>query len=451
MLAAKIVSNPSMAWDINWTFKENTMTKRLFTIYNRYNLWMSLIVLLIGGISYTLIIRWILVRQLNLELHQEKDEITAYVSANQALLPPMSFKGQIVKYDTANKPFKEEIKNEYKFVQVKPKHRKKFKIYRSITFPLTVKGKIYRCTVLRSQAETEDLIQILLLCTFSLAILLWLLIFMGNRLLFRKLWNPFKKTLLLLQNFKLSNNTDFESTPTNITEFEELNVVAQKMTNQVKREYNALKSFTENASHEIQTPLAIIKTKLELLMQSEHIKQSDIENIEESYEASIRLSRLNKALILLTKIENNQYHQTEKVEISHITKSLINQYQELISSSHITLTTDFQTEIHVNMDLSLVEIMIGNLIRNAIRHNLAEDGFISITTTKNQFQISNSGATTETNTQRLFERFQKSDDASNSLGLGLAIVLKIIEQYHFTIHYDIHEETHILTVRFDKA
>lgn len=422
------------------------MATRLISKYNRYNLLFNLGILLIGAVCFVMIIRWILISQLNQDLNQEKEEIEEYVEKDHALPAPMSFKGQIVSYEEVSKVFKKKIQNEYHFAKDENHKEEKFRIYRSIKFPIELNGKIYSCKILRSQAETEDLIKIVVLCALGIGLISFLAIFISNRFLFKKLWSPFQKTLDQLQIFKLSNQNSFVKESTDILEFQQLNQVAADMTEQAKKEYNSLKDFTENASHEIQTPLAIIKTKLELLMQSGNIDSAESEFIESAYEASIRLSRLNQALLLLTKIENNQYHKNEDISFVHLTKQILTQYNELIDSASIQLDVQYIKDNIVKMDGALAEILIGNLIRNAIRHNI-DKGFIRISIDEGIFTISNSGLPIEGSPDKLFDRFQKESTSSKSLGLGLAIVQKIVHKYNFHIQYIYEEGVHTIKLQ----
>lgn len=421
------------------------MATRLISKYNRYNLLLNFFVLLLGGICLVMIIRWALIRQLNQDLELEKEEIEEHVSQNNTLPSPMSFKGQIVSYEVVSETFEEKIKNEFFFEEEHHHKGKKFRAYRSLEFPIELDGKIYRCKILHSQAEIEDLIKIVAFSALGLGFLLFVVIILSNRFLFKKLWEPFQNTLRQLRQFKLSSQQNFVKTNTDIKEFQELNNVVGSMMELTKKEYNSLKDFTENASHEIQTPLAIIKSKLELLMQSGHIDNTESEYIESAYEASIRLSRLNQSLLLLTKIENNQYNNTENVSLIQITHHLTEQYQELMEAGHIELQTDFKKDAILKMDSALTEIMVGNLLRNAIRHNI-DKGFIHIVIDGNKLQISNSGPSIQGSTDKLFERFQKESSSSKSLGLGLAIVLKIVQQYNFKINYDYKDSVHSITI-----
>lgn len=422
---------------------------RLMSKYYRYSIAYSLGILLIGGICYTMITRWILIRQLNQDLIQEKEEIVASITKKNMLPDPMSFKGQTVRFVRVRDSFAEQISNEYHFVKVPHKKRSRFRIFRTLVFPVALNGNIYQATIIRSQAETEDLIRLLAGCTFILVLLLLWGFGLLNRLLLNKLWLPFHKTLFQLEKFKLSERRNIRLETTDIQEFAALNKAVSGMTVQAEKEYIALKDFTENASHEIQTPLAIIKSKLELLMQSELLQKEESENIVIAYEATVRLSKLNAALLLLTRIENKQYDHSEDVPLVPVLNRLLVQYEDLIRAGNITLRSDIGGNPVIQMDESLSEILIGNLIRNAIRHNI-ENGFIAITVSDDKIIIVNSGPVVHGPAENMFNRFQKESLSSKSLGLGLSIVKKIVDQYGFAIQYQYSNGVHTIELTLNE-
>ena len=221
------------------------------------------------------------------------------------------------------------------------------------------------------------------------------------------------------------------------------------MSSRMRRDYFNLKEFTENISHEIQTPLAIIKSKLEILVQNEKLDEEQMILIQAIYESISRLSRLNQALNLIAKIDNRQFHQTEPCNISDIIeKNLIN-LDELIGNKHLTIVKNIDKDIIIDVHPALAEIMFSNLISNAIKHNIIH-GNINVFLDKNSFIISNTGANPEKDPANMFRRFQKADKSSNSLGLGLSIVYRIALQYQYDIHYGFKKGYHTLTINFKK-
>jgi len=273
--------------------------------------------------------------------------------------------------------------------------------------------------------------------------LLLLVLFIINRSLMGKLWQPFNNTLQQLKQFNLTGKNELQLENTGITEFADLNNAVHIMSTRVSQDYEALKSFTENASHEIQTPLAIIQSKLELLMQSDNLKEEQVKHIHSMHSACIRLSKLNQSLILLTKIDNQQFQEKTSIDIGNLIKKQLTNYEELIDVKQITVTASIDDGNTIQMNEVMAEILLSNLITNAIKHNM-EKGRIEIVLKKQQLVIRNTGAELKTKPAELFERFKKDNQDSNSLGLGLSIVQKICEQNSFRIDYSFKDPMHIV-------
>jgi signal transduction histidine kinase len=220
------------------------------------------------------------------------------------------------------------------------------------------------------------------------------------------------------------------------------------MTKKMRRDYFNLKEFNENASHEIQTPLAIIKSKLELLIQGEGLDEEQIGMINSVYEASTRMSRLNQGLLLISKIDNNQFHHTEKVDLQKIMEKTLEHFEEIINLKKIRIIHHFNSPACPQMNPVLAEILISNLISNSIRHNI-EEGEILINMNSEGFEITNTGHPTTIPPDELFRRFRKSERTSDSVGLGLAIVKKIVQLYQFDIKYEVKENIHLIKLNIN--
>ena len=280
-----------------------------------------------------------------------------------------------------------------------------------------------------------------------MVLILLVTLFLINRFFLNKLWKPFNTTLQQIKQFNLSGRNNINLEQSKITEFTELNHAVSIMTNRVSQDYDEIKNFTENASHEIQTPLAIIKSKLELLSQSENLKEEQMNTIQSVYEATNRLSKLNQSLILLTKIDNQQFRESEEVNISILINKHLSNYEELIAAKLITIKKNIEDNVKMNMNETLAEILIANLITNAIKHNI-DKGIIEITLTNNRLCISNTGIPLECDPSELFERFKKDKVSSESLGLGLSIVKKICERYGYRINYNYSDLLHTTSINF---
>ena len=234
--------------------------------------------------------------------------------------------------------------------------------------------------------------------------------------------------------------------PTNIKEFNELNDAVVKMTSKIYNDFVREKEFTENASHEIQTPLAVIKSKIELLMQSENLKESEMAQIQIIERSVNKLSSLNKALLLLVKIENKQFNGVEELSLKKSLEGILTHYKTLIDNKNITISIMFSNDIMLQMNLELLEILLTNLIQNAIRHNF-KNGFISVEIEGNILRVSNSGSPSQIRPNELFERFKKGVNSKESLGIGLAIVKSITDTHGIIIEYS-YLNKHVFSLAF---
>jgi signal transduction histidine kinase len=219
------------------------------------------------------------------------------------------------------------------------------------------------------------------------------------------------------------------------------------MTDRIKNDYLNLKEYIENASHEIQTPLAIISSKMELLLQSGGMTEKQLKTVADAYDASNRLSRLNKTLILMAKIENRQFPESKPVHLASIVNTQLENLEDLILSRNINLQMNLDEQMTLQMNPFLAEILLVNLIKNAVRHNI-QGGDLNLELTKTAFQISNSGVPLKIDPELLFKRFYKSSSSPESLGLGLAIVQKICQMYGFRIEYNYKDGLHTILVKF---
>jgi len=415
---------------------------KLIAKYNRVNIPMTIAVLLISSIAYYFILHHVLLRQVDKDLRIEKQEIIHHIQINGSLPETSNYKDQQISFQPTNAAsFKEKFSTQL----VYNKNEDEEEPYRKIDFLVTQNGTNYIATVKKSEQETEDIVRLILMITFLVIAFLLLALFITNRFLLGKLWKPFNHTLNQLKQFNLSSKNDITLDSTNVDEFIELNDTAISLTQKVKSDYESLKSFTGNASHEIQTPLAIIKNKIELLSQSEHLEESQVKIIQSLNDAASRLSRLNQSLLLLTKIENRQFEDKEKINLSAVLEKRIENFQEPAVLKNITVEKNIVEGVSIQMNDSLADILLSNIILNAIKHNFP-GGRIRIDLTENSLVVSNSGDEPKVKTIELFERFKKESTSPESLGLGLSIVKTICDSYGFDISYQYEPGYHILTV-----
>jgi signal transduction histidine kinase len=419
---------------------------KLLSKYNRVNIIATIIVLLLSAVAYYFAIEKTLVHQLDKSLVVEEKEITDYVRENDLLPEPSDSKEEQELYTPAND---EKVIRKFSTVELHNTHHHKDVYYRQLEFPVVVKGKVFKADVRKSQEETEDLVQLILKITLAIVLLLLATLFIINRFVLSKLWKPFNSTLQQIKQFNVSGKNDVKLDPTYITEFAELNSAVNIMTKKATRDYNEIKSFTENASHEIQTPLAIIRSKLELLSQSENLKEEQMNAIQSISDTTNRLSKLNQSLILLTKIDNRQFDKSGDVDMSALLQRHLNNYEELFLAKEIMVSKHITTGIRLTINEDLAEILIINLLSNAIKHNIKK-GKINIELNEKALSISNTGNAPDADTASYFGRFKKGSDSGESLGLGLSIVKRICEAYNFEINYTYQDMVHSIIVFFAK-
>ena len=416
---------------------------RLLAKYNRVNIAATSMVFVLGGLCYYFILQFVLLGQLDDDLKIEEQEIITYVHVNNKLPDAANYPDQKTVFEQTELPVERKIQSK----NIRDEEEGEYVSTRRLLFPITVSGEHYKVSVYKSQQETEDLIQMIVIITLALVILLLLALFLINRFVLNKLWLPFNNTLDKLKEFNVNDKSVIAFDKNNINEFNELNDAVSTMSKRVLQDYEALKNFTENASHEIQTPLAVANSKLELLMQSENFTEGQMKDIESIQGEISRLSKLNQSLLLLTKIDNHQFQETGKVEIAQIILKQLDNYEELIAAEQIMLTKNIDTNISVQMNETMAGVMISNLITNAIKHNI-EHGTINISLQDKLLTVQNTGAPLQSDPETLFERFKKDGTNSESLGLGLSIVKKICEQYNFKVLYTCTNQLHTVSIHF---
>lgn len=259
---------------------------------------------------------------------------------------------------------------------------------------------------------------------------------------------PFRNTLDFIKTFSLKNARlgEIEVPRSGLPEQQKLNAFLEEMIQKIVRDYQSLKEFSENASHELKTPLSIIQGKMDLMMHEEGLSEKQLEHLSSIQTTVKRLTRLSDALVLLTKIDNNEFSRQEKVNLSAILNQIMEEFKELIELKSIDLKVDAEENVEVYSDATLIEVMVSNLLTNAIRYNW-KGGNISIRLSKDELVIENTGEELRVDTEELFKRFKKSNQSANSLGLGLAIVKRICDFSDFSINYLQIAKQHTITIR----
>jgi len=324
---------------------------------------------------------------------------------------------------------------------------KDFEKFRELSAIEIIDNQSYKITLRQVVLEPHDYLNSIGLALGIVFILLLIGLLFINKIVSKKLWHPFYQNLNMLKQFSLQDTQPLVLKDSNINEFRELNTSLTQLAKKVSSDYGLLKEFTENASHEIQTPLAIIQAKLEEALQVENITEKQLKLISQASSSAQHLSKLNQTLLLLTKIENHQYNKTETISLKTHIEQQLQKFEDFIISKEIEVNTSINKDILLNGNATLIEILLSNLIGNAIKHNINK-GSLFIELSANKLMITNTGEQLEVEPAYLFERFSKNNSASSSLGLGLALVKKIIEINHWDITYQFANKEHIITIQF---
>ncbi len=316
--------------------------------------------------------------------------------------------------------------------------------FRCLSKVIYLNKKPYRFNIETNIEETQETIFFISVTTVILFILIVGGLLFLNRRLSKSVWKPFRNTLDKLKTFNLNKQTKIEFSKTDVSEFDELNQSLTKLIEHNVSVYKTQKEFTENASHELQTPLAILKNKLDILLQNEDLTEKQYQIAEEMNRALSRSSRINKNLLLLAKIENNQFENSE-IHLDELLNQSMEILQEHFEQKNISVNTEISANVKVNGNIGLTEVLINNLILNAIRHTPI-NGSISIKLNNSVFEVSNSG-TEKLNSDLLFKRFSRFSKDNDGSGLGLAIVKEICKSQNWTIDYRFENYNHIFSVK----
>jgi len=308
-----------------------------------------------------------------------------------------------------------------------------------------IEGNFYKIILYDIIIEQDDIVDGVIESMVKIYILLFVVVIIGSWFISKELLSPFEATLSAIKNFDIKQNEAIHLSDTRTKEFKRLNQFISQMAKKITADYQSLKEFTENASHEIQTPISIAKGKLELLQEGvlteEHKKL-----VSDATKSLTNLSKIGNTLTLLAKIDNQEFEQTENTNVNEVLENFLEEYEELILLKGIQLTKKLNEEVNWNIHPVLLEILITNLINNAIKHNLKEDGFIKIYLEDKKLIIENSGKAINHATELLFARFKKGNQSSSSLGLGLAIIHKICKVSGLDIKYINREQLHQITI-----
>jgi len=415
---------------------------KLAAHYNRTNILITVTLLIIGAVIYFFAINYIARKQLDRDLSEEIAEVVDYVNTNNSLPKQVDFdEDQTVFTKTNQKTLETRF---FDTTYINPKE-KKIEPGRAIESIIRLNGSDYRVIITVSRESTEYLLQFVGIITLGLMAGLLLILFLANRYFLNGLWKPFYDLLQQIKLFNISEEKNFKLSGGQVSEFIELSTAVESMSARVRNDYRNLKYLTDNASHEMLTPLAVITSKLDILIQNETLPVEIYAQIEDIYAATGKLSRLNQTLLLLTKIENNMINGSETIDLSVLLADKIKQFNELIFAKRISVTERLSAKA-IFASKYLIDILLNNLISNAIWHN-NDDGELVIILNERELIFQNTGILVALNKDTIFERFKK-DNKSEGTGLGLTLVENICKFYGWEISYHFKDALHTFKITF---
>lgn len=318
--------------------------------------------------------------------------------------------------------------------------------YRQLLMNTQVNGRPYRIWVASSRLEWEDFYQIIFLTFLGMAFTLLMVSVIIQNAISRKLWSPFFHNLKVASHHSIKTDEPLMLEDSSIKEFRELKATLENLIRQAQNDYRTLRIFTENASHEIQTPLAIILAKLDRLSQHPSMDESMAAAIQDAHDAANRLSKLNRNLLLLTKLNNKQFNLSEAVPVDKLILGQLSQLDELFASHDLQVKSEI-TPLQIPGNMYLTEILINNLLSNALRYS-NKGTIVRIMLNGQMLMVNNAGQPLPFPEETLFNRFQKGDASMDGAGLGLAIVKEICEINDWRIAHQYEDSHHIFSIHF---
>ncbi len=404
----------------------------------------AVIVVLVAIPVFYIIINKMFLNDVDESLYQHKKELVYKLNKNPGYLTEKNWQDMDgnIEIKPATSPIrKDSIYNIGRFDRINQEQN----TYRELSTLIIVAHQPYHLLLRISLADIEDLAQGIVTTQVILLVALLAGLLLLNRWQSKRLWRPFYNTVSQLKKFELDKNPALQLDHTHIREFRDLNNAIIQLTDKSSRVYLQQKEFTENAAHEMQTPLAVFQTRLDLLLQSRGLTEEQALLAQSLAETVQRLSRLNKSLLLLVKIENRQFIETVPVDIATVIEKTLLQFDEQLLQKHIAVQQEREGAFRVNANPALMEILIANLLSNAIRHN-QDNGIIRIRVSDNRLLIENTGASLSFDAAKIFVRFQKDNGNKDSTGLGLAIVKQICDVSGFTVEYACRNNRHAFIV-----
>ena len=396
----------------------------------------SVIFFLVGSIVMYFSVRNIVAEDLQNRLLEQQNEFFNQVTQNKL----EDLASEVVFIEESQKELVHSFSDTVLIVN------EKYMLYRKLQFSYLHNEQHYKVSILQLQSQSDKLFKKIVIMNVGFAMLFFLIVFFVNRQSIKKALKVFYSTINKLEDFQVNKAQELTLDTAEVDEVKKLNAVFERMSEQIRKDFEVQKEYTENVAHELQTPLAIISSKADELMQADNLTKEQMEQLALLLETTNRLSKINQSLIFLTKIDNRFYTEGSTFSLNDLIKEKLVLFETAIEDKNLKLALDLKDETNIYMDPYLAETLVVNLLKNAIVHN-EKGGELSIKLTNQSLIITNSGSALTFPEADIFKRFSRSEHSKKSLGIGLSIVKRICELYGFNIEYRF-QENHIFAIKF---
>ncbi len=299
----------------------------------------------------------------------------------------------------------------------------------------TLRNQMYLITLQQSYLEFDEIAGTVSVGVIVCLLIVVTLLVLTDVLVTRRIWQPFYGIVRQLQRYRVDGLDDPEFPASDVHEFKLLSQSLDAMSRRTRRQYALQKQFTDNASHEMQTPLSVLSFELDLLQQAAGLAEADLDRIQRSQQEIKRLSAINQSLLLLAKIDNQQFAHNDRVDIGELVNQLVDNYSDYVAHRGIPINRMIKGGPILYMNRQLADVLFSNLIKNAVRHGDSNSS-IFVQVGINSFIITNHGDPLPFPEDQLFRRFVRNQALPQSTGLGLALVKEIAAQYGMIVKYD---------------
>ncbi len=319
--------------------------------------------------------------------------------------------------------------------------------YRELNASIIINGNPYTYSARINLVETEDLMESIAILFLVIISMLLVGLFIITKRLSLSIWKPFYQTLNQIERFEIDKSNQPQLIETDIEEFKRLNQSIEKLIEKNTSIYHSQREFIENAAHELQTPLAIFQAKIDTFIQGSDFTQEQYNILISLNDSVSRLNRLNKNLLLLSKIENDNYSNKQTISFNDVIEKHLDFFTEQAEAKNLIIKTELGKTVYVKSNPVLAEILMSNLFLNAIKHNI-NDGQILISLSNGSLTFLNTGQPQPLVADKLFNRFSKSNPSEQGNGLGLAIIKKIADLNNWTVSYTFTDNLHSFSIAF---